>query len=120
MSQQVRPCLFEVIVQPSMLNSKTSVHHFYPTNKPESRTFSIVRMALVVTFSLRLCPSASEKIRFRWIFGSHVRRVLCFENGTLLPYCFIFPWKRPYCERLNGWEMTSENQARLGNMTEQT
>lgn len=79
------------------------------------RTVFIVFSALVVSFIRIFCPSISEYMRFCWTLGSHERRVLCFEKGTLFPYCFIFPWKRPFWERLKGWETTSHNVL-LGNI----
>jgi hypothetical protein len=42
-----------------------------------------------------------------------VRRVLCFECGTLFPYCLVLPWKRPSWERRKGVEIL-ESEARIG------
>lgn len=78
-------------------------------------TFFIVFKALVVTLTRIFSPRVSENSRLRCTFGSHVRRVLCFEKGTLFPYCFVLPWKRPSCERLNGCE-TTENTGKLENI----
>ena len=78
-------------------------------------TFFIVFKALVVTLTRIFSPRISENSRLRCTFGSHVRRVLCFEKGTLFPYCFVLPWKRPSCERLNGCE-TTENTGKLENI----
>jgi hypothetical protein len=50
------------------------------------------------------------------MLGSHERRVLFFENGTLLPYCFVFPWNRPSCDRLNGWLRAAARDGKEGNM----
>ena len=50
------------------------------------------------------------------MLGSHERRVFFFENGTLLPYCFVFPWNRPSCDRLNGWLKAAARDGKEGNM----
>jgi hypothetical protein len=50
------------------------------------------------------------------MLGSHERRVFFFENGTLLPYCFVFPWNRPSCDRLNGWLRVAARDGKEGNM----
>ena len=50
------------------------------------------------------------------MFGSHDRRVLCFENGTLFPNCFILPWNSPNCARLKGPETASISLGRVGSM----
>ncbi len=70
----------------------------------------------MVSFIRKFCPRVSEKRRLLWTFGSHVRRVLCFELGTLFPYCFILPWNRPSCERLKG-VLTTSQRGIEGNMT---
>ena len=80
-----------------------------------SRTFFIVLRALVVTFKRIFSPNIWESTRFCWTLGSQERRVLCFEKGTLFPYSFVLPWKRPSWERLKGLETTSQ-RVLLGNM----
>ena len=50
------------------------------------------------------------------MFGSHVRRVFFFENGTLFPYCLVFPWNRPSCDLLNGWLSAAASEGKEGNM----
>ena len=50
------------------------------------------------------------------MLGSHERRVFFFENGTLLPYCFVFPWNRPSCDRLNGWLKAAARDGKEVNM----
>ena len=72
-------------------------------------------MALVVNLTRIRSPIISDCNRLCWTLGSQVRRVLCFENGTLFPYCFILPWNKPCWDRLNGWDTTSHN-ALLGNI----
>jgi hypothetical protein len=42
-----------------------------------------------------------------------VRRVLCFECGTLFPYCLVLPWKRPSWERRKGVEIL-DSEASIG------
>jgi hypothetical protein len=79
------------------------------------RTFFIVLRAAVVTFKRIFSPDILDSTRFCWTLGSQVRRVLCFEKGTLFPDSFVLPWKRPYWEHLKGLEATSQN-ALLGNM----
>lgn len=79
-------------------------------------TFLIVLKARVVSLTLTSSPRVSENKRLRWTLGSHVRLVLCFEKGTLFPYCLVFPWKRPNWERLKGCETTAENTGIVGNM----
>ena len=81
-------------------------------------TFLMVRSARVVSLTLTKpsppsCsspPSISEGKRFCCTLGSHVRRVLWCEKGTLLPYCLVRPWKRPDCARLNGCETVSRTE----------
>lgn len=80
-----------------------------------SRTFLIVFKALVVNLTRIKSPIMSDCSRLCWILGSQVRRVLCFEKGTLFPYCFILPWNKPCWDRLKGWDTTSHN-ALLGNI----
>ena len=72
-------------------------------------------MALVVNLTRIKSPIISDCNRLCWTLGSQVRRVLCFENGTLFPYCFILPWNKPCWDRLKGWDITSHN-ALLGNI----
>lgn len=84
-------------------------------NRDNTRTLLIVRNAFVVNLTLINSCKTSEKSRLEWTFGSQVRRVLCFEKGTLFPYCFILPWKRPSWERLNG-ALTISNRGKEGNM----
>ena len=79
------------------------------------QTFFIVLRALVVTFKRIFSPNILDSTRFCWTLGSQVRRVLCFEKGTLFPESFVLPWKRPSWERLKGLETISQS-ALLGNM----
>lgn len=80
-------------------------------------TFLIVLNARVVSLTRTSPPMVSDANRLRWTFGNHVRRVLCFEKGTLFPYCLVFPWNRPSWDRLNGCETTdAENAVRVGNI----
>lgn len=52
-----------------------------------------------------------------WMLGSHDRRVFFFENGTLFPYCFVFPWNRPSWARLKGWlSAAAKDDGKEGNM----
>ena len=53
-----------------------------------------------------------------WTLGSHERRVFCLELGTLLPNCFVLPWNRPSCARLNG-TLTRLKRGIEGNMAPQ-
>ena len=80
-----------------------------------SHTFLIVFNALVVNLTRINSPIISECNRLCWTFGIQVRRVLCFEKGTLFPYCFILPWNKPCWDCLKGWDTTSHN-ALLGNI----
>ena len=80
-----------------------------------SSTFLIVFKALVVSLTRIRSPIISEGNRLCWTLGSQVRRVLCFEKGTLFPYCFILPWNKPCWDRLKGWDTTSHNVL-LGNI----
>jgi hypothetical protein len=50
------------------------------------------------------------------MLGSHDRRVFFFEKGTLFPYCFVFPWNRPSCDRLKGWLSPAAKDAKEGYM----
>jgi hypothetical protein len=70
----------------------------------------------VVSFTRTFSPRASEKRRLFWMLGSHDRRVFFFENGTLFPYCLVFPWKRPSCDRLKGWLSAAAKEGKDGNM----
>jgi len=70
----------------------------------------------VVSFTRTFSPRASEKRRLVWMLGSHDRRVFFFENGTLFPYCLVFPWKRPSCDRLKGWLSAAAKDGKDGNM----
>lgn len=80
-------------------------------------TLLMVFSARVETFTCTNRCSASEKNRLLWILGSHDRRVLCMECGTLLPYCFILPWNRPSWDRLNGVLTISLSSGEEKNMT---
>lgn len=82
----------------------------------ERRTLRIVLRARVESFTRTISPRASEKRRLRWMLGSHDRRVFFFENGTLFPYCFVLPWNRPSCDRLNGWLSAAAREGKEGNM----
>jgi len=70
----------------------------------------------VESFTRTFSPRASEKSRLVWMLGSHARRVFFFENGTLFPYCFVFPWNKPSCERLKGWLNAAAKDGKEGNM----
>jgi len=70
----------------------------------------------VVSFTRTVSPRASEKRRLDWTLGSHALRVFFFEKGTLFPYCFVFPWKRPSCDRLKGWLSAAAKDDKEGNM----
>ena len=50
------------------------------------------------------------------MFGNQVLRVFFFEKGTLLPYSFVFPWKRPSWDRLKGRDTASKSLGILGNI----
>lgn len=65
---------------------------------------SIVLSTRAVTVVLISLPMISEYSDLLCELGSHVRRVLCFEKGTLLPYNFVLPWNSPSAARLKGWE----------------
>lgn len=85
-------------------------------NGSERRTLRMVLRARVESFTRTISPRASEKRRLRWMLGSHERRVFFFENGTLFPYCFVFPWNRPSCDRLKGWLSAAARDGKEGNM----
>jgi hypothetical protein len=79
-------------------------------------TLRMVLRARVETFTRTFFRRASEKSRLDWMLGSHARRVFFFENGTLFPYCFVFPWNKPSCERLKGWVNAAARDGKEGNM----
>jgi len=85
-------------------------------NWGDPHTLRIVLRARVVSFTRTFSPRASEKRRLVWMLGSHDRRVFFFENGTLFPYCLVFPWKRPSCDRLKGWLSAAAKDGKDGNM----
>lgn len=68
------------------------------------------------SFTRTFSPRASEKRRLVWMLGSHDRRVFFIEKGTLFPYCLVFPWKRPSCDRLKGWLSAAAKDGKDGNM----
>ena len=76
---------------------------------PVGRTLRIVFSARVVTLISTFRPKASDARRLFCTLGSQLRRVFFFEKGTLFPYCFSFPWKRPSDERLKGVEMLARD-----------
>jgi len=76
----------------------------------------MVLRARVVSFTRTVSPRASEKRRLDWTLGSHALRVFFFEKGTLFPYCFVLPWKRPSCDRLKGWLSAAAKDDKEGNM----
>ena len=83
----------------------------------DRRTLRIVLRARVESFTRTIWPRASEKSRLLWMLGSHDRRVFFFENGTLFPYCFVFPWNRPSWARLKGWlSAAAKDDGKEGNM----
>ena len=67
-------------------------------------TLLIVFKARVVSLTFINSFNVSENNRFDCTFGSHVLLDLCFENGTLFPYCFVFPWNKPSWDLLKGDE----------------
>jgi hypothetical protein len=86
------------------------------TTEGRRRTLRMVLRARVDAFTRTISPRASEKRRLLWMLGSQDRRVLFLENGTLFPYCFVFPWNRPSCDRLNGWLSEAARDGREGNI----
>ena len=95
-TQQVRPGLEEIVVDPTHLPRK----HEHDEQGPRAtgyrrlitgyrlqatHTLSIVRSARAVTVVCTSLPKTSEYSARLWELGSQVRRVLCFEKGTLFP-----------------------------------
>ena len=72
----------------------------YWSNPP---CFFMDRMADVATRVLMLSCSVSLQSVARWIFGIHLRGVLCRDLGILLPNWMMRPSYRPRCARLNVW-----------------
>lgn len=110
-------------MKPNATHQLRTHNAHWPSTRPvhsarprQQRTLLIVLSARAVSFTRTFSPRAAEKRRLGWTLGSQVRRVFFLEKGTLLPYCFVLPWKRPSCARLKGPVRACASDGRDGNI----